>query len=283
LVLENGSGQALESIHGEEGHVSYGRKRIDLGGVLVDAVSLSQAVERIEGFLDTHRRTGTGHQVVTVNLDFLSLARREARFRETLNQADLAVPDGMPLVWLSHLMGEPLAERVTGVALVDESCRVAARTGRSVFLLGAAPGVAAAAGRELQRRFPGLRIAGTYAPRLGPLSPRENDDMLGLVRQSAPDFLFVALGAPRQDLWIREHLPRLGVAVAMGVGCVFDVLAGVVERAPAWMQQAGLEWVYRLQREPGRLWRRYLVNDTWTLGHLVLSRARLARSPASAS
>jgi N-acetylglucosaminyldiphosphoundecaprenol N-acetyl-beta-D-mannosaminyltransferase len=189
----------------------------------------------------------------------------------------------MPLVWLSHMMGEPLAERVTGVALVEESCRLAALTDGSVFLLGAAPGVAAAAGRELQRRYPGLRIAGTYAPRLGPLSPCENDDMVGLVRHSAPDFLFVALGAPRQDLWIREHLPWLGVPVAMGVGCVFDVLAGVVDRAPAWMQHAGLEWAYRLHREPRRLWRRYLVDDTRTLGHLVLSTARLARSAASAS
>jgi N-acetylglucosaminyldiphosphoundecaprenol N-acetyl-beta-D-mannosaminyltransferase len=283
LVVENGSSQVQESTHAEEGYVSYGRKRIDLGGVLVDAVSLSQAAERIQGFVDAHQLTGACHQVVTVNLDFLSLARQDAGFRDALNHADLAVPDGMPLVWLSRLTGEPLAERVTGVALVDESCRLAALTGRGVFLLGAAPGVADAAGHELQRRFPGLRIAGTYAPRVGPLSVRENDDILDLVRRSAPDFLFVALGAPRQDLWIREHLPRLGVAVAMGVGCVFDVLAGVVGRAPTWMQQAGLEWAYRLQHEPRRLWRRYLVDDTRTLGHLVVSTARLARSAASAS
>lgn len=266
LMLERGPTQSPEL----STLVAAGRGRVELGGVLVDNVDLEQAVERIEGFL----RSGASHQIVTVNLDFLSIARRSPSFRETLNGADLAVPDGMPLVWVSRLRREPLAERVTGVSLVDECCRLAARDGLGVYLLGAAPGVADAAGRALTDRFPGLRIAGTYSPPIGPLTRRENARIVRMIRAAQPGFVFVALGAPRQDLWIRENLERLGVPVALGVGCVFDVLAGAKVRAPRWMQRAGLEWAYRLVQEPSRLWRRYLVNDSRTLGHLVLDALR---------
>ena len=242
------------------------RPRVSLGSVLVDRVDLVGAVERIRDFV----ASGQPHQVVTVNLDFLSIARRNAEFRETLNQADLAVADGMPLVWLSRLKGVPLAERVAGVELVAECCEMAAEDGASVFLLGAAPGIAEKAAAELEERYPGLR-AYSYAPSVGELSLEENEYIIQLVRQAAPQFLFVALGAPRQDLWIWEYLHRLNVPVAMGVGCTLDLLAGTIVRAPGWMRQAGLEWAFRLVQEPGRLWRRYLVNDLPLLGQLLLT------------
>ncbi len=249
------------------GSVEKPRTRVALGGVLVDQIDLKAAVARIHQFL----RSGQPHQVVTVNLDFLSIAARDPEFQATLNTADLAVADGMPLVWLSRLRGQPLPERVAGVELVTESCRVAAELDRGVFLLGAAPGVAEAAGRRLQSMYPRLRIAGTYSPPIGPLSLQENQRIVEAVRASGADLLFVALGAPRQDLWIREHQAQLHVSVAMGVGCVLDLLAGAVSRAPLWMQRSGLEWVYRLTHEPGRLWRRYLVNDLPMLARLVLA------------
>ena len=242
------------------------RHRVDLGGTLIDQLDLGTAVERIRGFIGS----GAPHQVVTVNLDFLSIAERDPRFRETINGADLAVADGMPLVWLSRLQGQPLPERIAGVDLVNECCRLAAETGAGVFLLGAAPGVAATAGRELQTRYPGLRVAGAYSPPYGPLSAEEDDRIVEMIGAAAPTFLFVAMGAPRQDLWIRTNFDRLGVSVAMGVGCVFDLLAGTVNRAPTWMQRSGLEWSYRLAQEPGRLWKRYFVDDLPVLGRLAL-------------
>jgi N-acetylglucosaminyldiphosphoundecaprenol N-acetyl-beta-D-mannosaminyltransferase len=242
------------------------RERVELGGIFVDRVDLGSAVDRIDGFL----RSGASHQVVTVNLDFLAIARQNSLFSHTLNRAHLAVADGMPLVWLSRIRGQTLPERVTGVDLVDECCRLAIRANRGVFLLGAGPGVAATAARTLETRFPGLQIAGTYSPPVGAISRRENDRIVRTIRSSQPGFLFVALGAPRQDLWIRANLARLEVPVAMGVGCVFDVLAGGADRAPTWMQRAGLEWAYRLSREPGRLWRRYLLQDAPLMGHLVI-------------
>ena len=245
--------------------VREARMRVDLGGVLIDRVDLDAANDRVRGFL----RSGRTNQIVTVNLDFVAIARRNAQFRDTLNAADLAVADGMPLVWVSRMGEEPLAQRLTGVELVDECCRIAAQTGTSVFLLGAAPGVADQAADRLRERFPGLRIAGVYAPPFGPLTAEENERILAAIHAARPDFLFVALGAPQQDVWIQANRDRLDVPVCMGVGCVLDLLAGVVSRAPAWMQHAGLEWLFRLLQEPGRLWRRYIVDDLPVLAWLV--------------
>ncbi|MCC6178388.1 MAG: WecB/TagA/CpsF family glycosyltransferase [Chloroflexi bacterium] len=232
------------------------RPRLDLCGVLVDRIDRAGALDRIAEFLES----GRPHQIVTVNLDFLYLAERNAEFRETLNAADLAVADGMPIVWTSHLSGTPLPGRVTGVELVDASCRLAAQKGAGVFLLGGAPDVSEIAVVQARERYPGLQVSG-YAPPIGPIGPDEDDRIVEMILRASPGFLFVALGAPRQDLWIRAHRERLGVPVAMGVGCVVDLLAGAVQRAPAWMQSTGLEWSFRLFQEPGRLWRRYLVDD----------------------
>jgi N-acetylglucosaminyldiphosphoundecaprenol N-acetyl-beta-D-mannosaminyltransferase len=253
------------------------RERIDLGGTLVDRVDRGAAVERMRAFMED----GSAHQVVTVNMDFLSIAERSPHFRALINSADLAVADGMPLVWLARLRGTPLAERVAGVELVDESCRLAAESGHGVFLLGAAPGVAQIAGERLKARHPGLRVVGTYSPPQGTLKRREDEHIVRMIREASPGFLFVALGAPRQDQWIQSHLAELNVPVAMGVGCVFDVLAGVSRRAPVWMQTAGLEWAYRLGREPRRLWRRYIVNDLPVFSRLLLSGLRAGNEPVA--
>lgn len=254
------------------------RPRVLLGSTLIDQIDFDQAVERIRGFLNA----GRPHRIVTANLDFLSIAERNTEFQEAVNDADLAVADGMPLVWLSRLRGQPIPERVTGVDLVDACCEVAAETGQGVFLLGAGPGVAQAAAKRLQERHPDLRIAGTFTPPMGPIRRKDDARMVRMIQDAAPGFLFVALGAPRQDLWIREHLQELNVPVAMGVGCVFDLLAGVANRAPRWMQASGLEWAYRLGREPRRLWRRYLVNDLPLFGRLLFSTRESAEPNVSA-
>ena len=241
------------------------RSRLDLFGVLIDRVDQHAALERVRRFL----AADAAHQIVTVNLDFLYLAERDVAFREMINEADLAVPDGMPLIWLSRLMGTPLAGRVTGVDLVSASCRLAEQEGIGVFLLGGSPTVAAAAAERLRVRHPSLTVT-AYAPPFGPIAPDEDERIVQMILDARPGFLFVALGAPRQDLWIRDHRERLGVPVAMGVGCVLDLLAGAVDRAPEWMQAAGFEWSYRLSREPRRLWRRYLLNDLPLFGRLSL-------------
>jgi N-acetylglucosaminyldiphosphoundecaprenol N-acetyl-beta-D-mannosaminyltransferase len=194
-------------------------------------------------------------------MDFIRLAREDPAFRAAVNGADLVVPDGVPVLWAARLLRQPLGERVTGVDLVEQGAALAAARGYRVFLLGAAPGVADAAAAALTRRHPGLCIAGTYAPPIGPFSAEENARMVAAVRAARPHLLFVAFGAPRQELWIRAHLDELEVPVCVGVGGTFNFLSGAVPRAPRWMRRAGLEWAHRLAHEPGRLWRRYLVHD----------------------
>jgi N-acetylglucosaminyldiphosphoundecaprenol N-acetyl-beta-D-mannosaminyltransferase len=249
------------------------RRRVALGGVLVDRVDRRGADVRIAAFLDD----GGSHQITTVNTDFLRTAKADPSFRTIINGSDLAVADGMPVVWLSRLVRRPIPERVTGFDLIDSSCRHALRTGIGVFLLGAAPGVADAAATELQRRYPGLRIAGTYSPPFGDDRAGEEARMVAAVRAGGRAVLLVAFGAPKQDRFIREHIGELDIPVAVGVGCAFDVLSGAIRRAPRWMQHVGLEWVWRFMMEPARLWRRYLIDDIPFLGSLAATLVRDGR------
>jgi N-acetylglucosaminyldiphosphoundecaprenol N-acetyl-beta-D-mannosaminyltransferase len=259
-----------------------GRSRLDLFGVQIDRVDRPSALSRIRTFLED----GSTHQIVTVNLDFLYLAEQNPQFCTAINEADLAVADGMPLVWLSRVMGEPLPGRITGVELVDECCRIAHQEGVGVFFIGGTPPIAAIAADRVREQYPGLEVT-HYSPPFGPIPPGEDEHIIEMVQRVKPGFLFVSLGAPRQDLWIRAHRERLGVPVSLGVGCVVDLLAGAVRRAPPWMQATGFEWSYRLMQEPRRLWRRYLLDDLPHFGRLSVmaldahrSTWRTARVPA---
>jgi len=200
-------------------------------------------------------QSGRSHHVVTVNPEFVILARKDAAFRKVLVEASLVIPDGTGVVLASRVNGKPIKERVTGVDTVRGFARVARDNGLSVFLLGAAPGVADRAAKLLVDENPGLKIAGVYS---GAPRPEEEDEICSRIEQARPDILLVAYGPPRQDLWIARTRDRLQVPVAMGVGGTFDFIAGVARRAPVWMQRSGLEWLHRLLRQPWR-WRRMLT------------------------
>lgn len=242
---------------------------VELLGAPISRLGREDAVAAIEVFIENR----IPRQVATVNLDFLRIAGKQPDFAETLRRADLAVADGMPLVWASKLAGSPVPHRVAGIDLVDDLCARGSTLGWSVFLLGAAPGVAQAASTTLLERYPGLRIAGVYSPPIADWDELEDKRIRNRIASSGADILLVALGAPRQDLWIAANKDRLGVPVSIGVGCTFDVLAGDTARAPRWMQRVGLEWAFRLITEPKRLWRRYL-GGLPTFGRLMLSAAR---------
>jgi N-acetylglucosaminyldiphosphoundecaprenol N-acetyl-beta-D-mannosaminyltransferase len=218
--------------------------------VPVDDLTPEDAVARMVAFV----REGRPRQVVTVNPEFVILAREDAAFREVLQAADLALADGVGLTLMARLRRRPLRGRVTGVDTLRRFAGAAAREGFRLYLLGAAEGVAERAASALRREYPGLAIAGTYA---GSPAPEEEPAIIERIRAARPEALFVAYGAPQQDFWIRRNLERLGVPLAMGVGGSLDYIAGVVPRAPAWMRGLGLEWLYRLRREPRR-WRRML-------------------------
>lgn len=225
-------------------------KRIPILEVGIHDVTEEEAVGWVERFI----QEGGPHQVVTVNPEFVMEARRNAAFRRVLNEADLAVPDGVGILWAGRLLGRPFRERVPGVELVLRLAERAAEQGYRLFLLGAAPGVAEEAAARLRERYPGLTIAGTYA---GSPDPAEEEEIGARIRAASPHILLVAYGAPRQDLWLKRNLPRLNVAVGIGVGGTLDYISGRVRRAPAWMRRYGLEWLYRLFRQPWR-WRRML-------------------------
>ncbi len=234
-----------------------GAARIRVGAIPIDVVRLDEALDRIELLV----REGRGGAVYTPNVDHVVKAERDGALRAAYEAADLSLVDGTPLVWASRLLKAPLPERVSGSDLVRPLAERAARRGWRVYLLGGAPGDAEGAARELEAM--GVTIAGVEAPRveLGPAGAEASASAAARVRAANAQVVYVALGAPKQEIWIHRHREELGPAVAIGVGASLAFLAGTARRAPRWMSRAGLEWAHRLSQEPGRLWRRYLVED----------------------
>lgn len=232
--------------------------RIELFGITIDNVSQSEAVARLREFLED----GGRHYVVTPNVDHVVRLQEDSEFREAYRGASLVVADGMPVVWASRLLGKGLKQRITGTDLIPEVCRLAAEGGYSVFFLGGNPGVAEKASENLQRSVPGLKVAGGYAPPFGfEKDPAQDNEAVRRVNEAQPDVLLIALGAPKQEIWIRRNAGRLQFRLALCIGCGLDYPAGVARRAPAWMRRSGLEWLWRIMLEPKRLARRYLVED----------------------
>jgi N-acetylglucosaminyldiphosphoundecaprenol N-acetyl-beta-D-mannosaminyltransferase len=227
-------------------------------GIRVDRVTQQQVLDRVDSLIaDYHasQQQTACQQLITVNPEFVMAAQRNPVFRQCINEAALVMPDGVGVVWAVCYLGKPTPERVTGVDTLVELAKRCAIKGYRLYLLGAAIGVAEAAGERLQRLAPELQIAGSYA---GSPALAEEDEIIERVRVAQADVLCVAYGAPSQDLWIQRNLTRLPVAIAMGVGGSFDFLTGRQQRAPRIMQKLGLEWLYRLYHEPWR-WRRMLA------------------------
>lgn len=232
---------------------------MQVAGVRIDSVDLKSAVDLIETAVSDRAPM----QIATVNLDFLVRAQRSDELRRVLNLSELNVADGMPLVWLSKLAGRPLPGRTAGSDLVPLALsRLAAMRAR-VFLLGGERAVALDAGQRLVAAYPGLVIAGHCEPPLAAIDRMPNRSIIRLIQTARPDVLLVALGNPKQELWIARHRQALGVSVAIGVGCTLDLLAGNLRRAPRWMQESGLEWLFRLAQEPRRLFTRYVTDGLW--------------------
>jgi N-acetylglucosaminyldiphosphoundecaprenol N-acetyl-beta-D-mannosaminyltransferase len=242
-------------------------QRVQLLGIGVDPFTPDQVASELADYV----ASGTPHQVVTLNLDFLKVARKHEAFHSLVREADLVVADGMPVVWASRYLGTPIPERVTGLDLIEMCVAHSQQHGSSLFFLGAAEGLAARAAQKLATRLGQYSVAGAYSPPFGTYTAAEDAKVRRMIRDANPDFLFVAFGCPRQDFWIHEHRD-LGVPVSIGVGGSFDLLSGALPRAPKWMQRAGLEWAFRLTREPGRLGRRYLLEDPPIAARLLLSK-----------
>ncbi|MDO8587777.1 MAG: WecB/TagA/CpsF family glycosyltransferase [Armatimonadota bacterium] len=219
-------------------------ERVDILGVGVDRVSMDDAIRRVRGFL-----SGNGpRMIVTADSAGVMITRKDPELLSIVRAADLVTPDSSGILMAAKLLGTPLIERVSGIDLAQEICRLCADVGLSIFFLGAAPGVAEAAAVNLTGKFPGLRIAGTHDGFFTDDTPVVEE-----IRRSGAAALFVAMGIPKQEKWIAAHLGELGVLVAIGIGGSFDVFSGNVRRAPAWMRNHGLEWLHRLISNPRKI------------------------------
>lgn len=223
-----------------------GPVRVGLFGLHIDALTMTEALERAREFI----RAGKSHYIVTCDTPSVVRAQEDEAFRRIVNGADMVTADGAGVVLAAKLLGLPVQVRVAGCDLVEGLCRVAAEEGQSVYFLGAEPGVAEEAAARLRERIVGLRVAGCHH---GYFRPEEEEKVVETVAGTRPGVLFVALGQPRQEQFIVAYLDRIRPLVAIGVGGSLDVISGRKKRAPVWMQRLGLEWVYRVAREPWRL------------------------------
>lgn len=241
------------------------RQTVGILGTPIDILDTQEVLARLEQFILERRF----HQVATANTDFLINALSDPELRHILRNADLVMPDGMPVVWAAHLMRSRLPERVTGADIVPDLAELAAKKGYRVYMLGARPDVAQQAKARLEAEYPGLQIVGCVSPPPASLIEMDSGPLLDDIARAKPDILLVAFGNPKQEKWIHLHRERLcDVPVCIGVGGTFDFLAGKVPRAPVWMQKGGLEWIHRLCHEPRRLWKRY-VRDILQFGRYL--------------
>ena len=251
--------------------------RVTVVGIAVDNVSEDEALSLIEECID-----GVAPAfMAVVNAAKLVSARRDDDLRNALMSADLVTADGMSVVWASRLLGSPLKERVTGIDMFERLIGHAARRGASVYLLGGRDEAVGGIVTRFRREYPNLRVAGY---RNGYFKAAEAGAVVEQIKQSGAELLFVAMGSPMQEIWIASNLAATGARFALGVGGAFDHLSGLSRRAPGWMQQAGVEWLYRLLSEPRRLWRRYLIGNlrfTWLVAKQLVSSADPANSRES--
>ncbi len=231
--------------------------RIEILRTPVDPYSMEETLERSAELIEE----GGPHLICTVNLRHVMMARRDPEFADLTRRAEISVADGMPLIWVSRLAGTPLQERVTGVDLVPALCGLAAKRGYRVYFIGAAPGVAEELAKRLQAKLPGLEVCGTTSPPMGfDSDPEANREAIARIREAKPDILFAAFGAPRQEQWLDAHREELGVPLTIGVGAAFDFLTDRQQRAPVWMQECGMEWLYRVFCRPLEMGKRTLRN-----------------------
>lgn len=220
-------------------------KKVEILDVSVNSLTMKEAVEYIHGLIDD----GKPSIVATANAEMLMRATTDIELREILNSAQLVVPDGAGTVWAAGYLGHPMPERVAGYDLSQELMRLAPARGHRFFFFGSAPGIAEKAKAKAEELYPGIQVVGT---RNGFFTKDDEPGIIEEIRSAKPDILLVALGVPKQEKWLAAHKSELGVPVSIGVGGSFDVMAGVMGRAPLWMQKAKLEWLYRGLKQPSR-------------------------------
>jgi N-acetylglucosaminyldiphosphoundecaprenol N-acetyl-beta-D-mannosaminyltransferase len=251
--------------------------KVNIAGAEIDVYSFDEVVQiSIDRALTKTAPT----YIVTPNAQHINNLQRDGLFREIYSKAFLAIPDGMSIVWAAKFLGTPLKGKVSGSNLFEKLCEIGSSRPLKIFLLGGRPQAADRAAQVLEDRYPGLNIVDTHCPPYGFESDRREIELINQkILAAAPDILFVGLGSPKQEKWIYANYQKLKVPVSIGVGISFEFVAGMVKRAPLWMQKSGLEWLFRLLVEPKRLWKRYVLGNPAFMW--LILKQRLARSNRS--
>ena len=232
--------------------------RIRFLNIEIDNLSMDESIDYIDKLIKRKKNS----YVVTPNVDHIVKLENDSEFLEVYNNADLVLTDGMPLVWISKFLKTPIKEKVSGSDLFPKVCKLADEKGYSIFLLGAAEGIAIKAAENLKNKYKNLNIVGTFSPSYGfEKSKSEIEEIIKKVNEAKPDILAVELGAPKQEKFIYKYKNKLNVPISLAIGASIDFEAGNIERAPKWMQKSGLEWFYRFLKEPKRMFKRYFIDD----------------------
>lgn len=233
--------------------------RISFMNTVVDNLTMQEAISAIDGLIKKRQPS----YIVTPNVDHIVQLEKNDELQKAYQNSALVLTDGKPLIWISRLYRTPIKEKVSGSDLFPLLCELSTQKGYTMYFLGAAEGVAAKAAQNLQRQYQGLKIAGTYSPPYGfEKDEKETDQIVQMVRKVSPDILILGLGAPKQEVFAYRYCRQLQVPVTLGLGASLDFEAGNIERAPTWMCDHGLEWFYRLCKEPKRMFKRYIINDS---------------------
>jgi N-acetylglucosaminyldiphosphoundecaprenol N-acetyl-beta-D-mannosaminyltransferase len=232
-------------------------ERMNVLGVGISITNIAKAVDEIQGWIERHEP----HYICVTGVHGVMESQKNADLKRIHNQSGLTVPDGMPMVWVGHLKRYPNIERVYGPDLMMEICKISLRKGYSHFFYGGEEGVAKKLQENLEEKFPGIHIVGTYTPPFRSLNKQEEAELIEKIAKAKPDLFWVGLSTPKQEHFMANYLPRLNTKVMIGVGAAFDIHTGRIKDAPQWVKKMGLQWAHRLGQEPRRLWKRYLYNN----------------------
>lgn len=225
----------------------------------INNVTMPETIAAIEQMIEADKKS----YVVAINVDVVMKIEEDSYLKKVVDNADMVLVDGKPLVWISKLHGKPLKAKISGSDLVPLLCEVAAEKGYKIFIIGGKDGIAEQAKEKLENRLPKIKIVGTYAPPFGfEKNESELDKINQMISEAHPDLLIACFGCPKQEKWIYENIEKYNAKVSVCAGATVDFLAGNVKRAPRWMGDHGLEWFYRFTQEPKRMFKRYFVDDT---------------------
>jgi len=230
--------------------------KLEILGVGIDPIAMDEALQKLDDMILERKQ----NYVCVCSNHGIMESQKDDRLREIINSSQMATPDGMSIVWTCKLFGHSQVNRVCGTELMLAFSELSAKKGYTQFYYGGAEGVPEKLAENLCKKYPGLKVVGTYSPPFRPLTKEEDDAIVEMINELNPDVIWVGLGLPKQEFWINDHLGRINSPVMIGVGAAFDFISGKVKRAPEWMQRSGLEWLYRLSQEPKRLWKRNLYH-----------------------